>query len=169
MHIPTNSQLSVCFGLFKDSTHNVQQYRWCSYQYSFQVPSSPHFQSRTHSHHSVVALPVPSLCWCGSTLTTTMLDCNKCQIHLVILQAECLVWALKGITESTKSEQSQSDCNNQPKRLSEEEKPYHASCESLTHFGDLESNSVLWQKRFIKGRAAFSIAFMVRIKPKYLR
>lgn len=75
-------------------------------------------------------------CHCdGSTLTTATQDCRQCQKHLVTLQAEFLVSALKH--NRAKSEQSQGDCNNQPKWLSEEEKPYHALCENLKHFGDL--------------------------------
>lgn len=103
-------------------------------------------------------------CLCDSTLTTATQDCSQCQIHLVTLQAECLVSALKH--NRAKSEQSQGDCNNQPKWLSEEEKPYHTLCESLKHFGDLGSNCSALTKMFYKSRAAVSAVFMGRLKLK---
>lgn len=53
-----------------------------------------------------------------------------------------------------KSEQSQGDCNNQPKWLSEEEKSYHTLCESLMHFGDLESSCSALTKTFYKKQSS---------------
>lgn len=53
-----------------------------------------------------------------------------------------------------KSEQSQGDCNNQPKCLSEEEKPYHVLCESLKHFADLESSHSALTKMFYKNQSS---------------
>lgn len=62
----------------------------------FPCSSSPHFLSGICFHHSIVALSVLSICLYGSMLTTAVLGHSKCQMHLAIMQAECLVSALKG-------------------------------------------------------------------------
>lgn len=58
--------------------------------------------------------------------------------------------------DKAKSEQSQGDCNNQPKWLNEDEKPYHDLCESLEHFGDLESNCSDLTETFYKKQSSSS-------------
>lgn len=61
--------------------------------------------------------------------------------------------------QRAKSKQSPSDCNNQTKGLNKGEKPCHALCERIMHFGDLKSNSVLWQRPLWKGRQQFLLFF----------
>lgn len=70
-----------------------------------------------------------------------------------------------------KSEQSQGDCNNQPKWLGEEEKPYHAFCESLKHFDDLESNFSALTKVFYKKQSCSFCCLNreAQTEEKYLR
>lgn len=117
--------------------------------------------SETHPHYS--------LCLGDSTLTAVTLHGSKCQICLIVLQAELLVSALKGTTEGAKSKQSPSDCNNQIKGLNKGEKPYHALCEHVMHFGDLKSNSSALTKTFLErqGSNFFSFSDEGQTKEKY--
>lgn len=109
-------------------------------------------------------------CSCGSTLTTAKQDCSQCQIHLGILQAECLVSTLKHITELNQSNLKVIVTTSQ-KWLSGEEKPYHILCESLKHFGDLESNCRALTKMFYKNQSSnFCCLYKeAQTEEKYLR
>lgn len=162
MLVLTGSQLSVCFELCKDSTPSVQQCRWCSYQCSLHAPSSPHFPP---GFVPITALLL--LMWLPTNNSHTQLQQMPRTPGSTASRMSCLS---SKTHNKAKSEQSQGDCNNQPKWLSEKEKSYYALCGSLKHFGDLESNCSALTKMFYKKQiSSFCCLYRdAEIEEKYL-